>query len=251
MEDYTQRWAEIATKSVDEQSKYFLRSFVLDFQGRFEEVLDIAEQFKNYAPSNVQRSTFGELPEFECHLFLEKRGETLTVKALRENLKAEIKLGAHHNVAFIEYLLWKYHKNLAQLFTPPPAGTVSAELLAALDRAIEAYLASKEEERIRQEEIARLKDAAEGKRTVASVQAKNKMEELQGKEFAQKFKEMQALKAKKEAEKAVAEAPKVDPYVEEQKRLEAERKAKEEAEKKAQQEARNRLKARAALWEGK
>ncbi len=34
-----------------------------------------------------------ELGEFECHLFLEKRGETLTVKDLRENLKAEIQLG--------------------------------------------------------------------------------------------------------------------------------------------------------------
>ena len=64
------------------------------------------------------------------------------------------------------------------------------------------------------EEIERLKSEAGGKRSVGSVQAKNRMEELQGQEFGQKFKEIQALKAKKEAEVALANAPKVDPFVE-------------------------------------
>jgi len=46
----------------------------------------------------------------------------------------------------------------------------------------------------------------------------------------------------------LANAPKVDPFVEEQKRLEEERKRKEEEERKAKEESRNRLKAKAALW---
>jgi hypothetical protein len=106
MADYRDKWAEISSQSVDGQTKFFLKAFVLDFQGKFEQVLDIAEEFKNYGPKE-HRSTFKELGEFETHLFLEKRGETLTVKDLRENLKSEIQLSAHHNVAFIEYLLWR------------------------------------------------------------------------------------------------------------------------------------------------
>jgi hypothetical protein len=247
MADYTQRWAEVTSKNVDDQTKFFLRAFVLEFQGRFEEVLDIAEEFKNYAPQG-RRDTLKDLAEFECHLFLEKRGETLTVRALRENLKAEIRLSPTHEVAFVEYLLWKYRKTLRELFTPPPQGTVSAELLAALDRAIEAYLATKEAERQRREEMQRLEEMASGKRSVASVQAANRRDELAAQEFSQKFRELQALKAKKEAEKAVANAPKVDPYVEEQKRLEEERRRKEEEEKRAKDESRARLKAKAALW---
>jgi len=247
MTNYTPRWAELIASNVDGQTKFFLHAFVLDFQGKFEEVLDIAEEFKTYAHPG-QRDSLKELGEFECHLFLEKRNETLTVKALRENLKAEIRLSPHHNVAFVEYLLWKYRKDLHALFAPPPEGTVSREILEALDRAIAAYLAQKDADRKRKEEIERLKDEAGGKRTVSSVQAKNRMEELQGQEFSQKFKEMQALKVKKEAEVALANAPKVDPFVEEQKRLEAERLAKEEADQKAKEQSRNRLKARAAMW---
>ncbi len=59
---------------------------------------------------------------------------------------------------------------------------------------------------------------------------------------------MRALKAKKEAEAAAANAPKVDPYEEEQKRLAEEQRQKEEAEKRARDEARARLKARAAMF---
>ncbi len=52
---------------------------------------------------------------------IQKRGETLTVVKLRENLK-EIDFTGRSKLAFIEYLLFKYKKTLAQLFSPPPAG---------------------------------------------------------------------------------------------------------------------------------
>ena len=51
----------------------------------------------------------------------------------------------------------------------------------------------------------RLEEQAKGKRSVASVQASNKKDELAGQEFAQKFQELQALKKKKAAQKAVDE----------------------------------------------
>src|SRR3990167_3693360 len=100
-----QKWAQAITGNIDAQVKLFLRAFVLDFQGKFEEVLDIAENYKNFAQGVAEedRHTIKELGEFDCHLFLEKRGETLTVRSLRENLKAEIRLDPHHNVAILEY----------------------------------------------------------------------------------------------------------------------------------------------------
>ena len=47
----------------------------------FEEVLDLAEEFKKYAPDT---GVVRELEEDQAHLFLERRGETLTVVELRD-----------------------------------------------------------------------------------------------------------------------------------------------------------------------
>jgi len=44
--------------------------------------------------------------EYSAHIFLEKRGETLTVKDLRDYMKL-LDLDANHAVAMIEYLLFK------------------------------------------------------------------------------------------------------------------------------------------------
>jgi len=230
---------------VSEQAKAFLRPFVMEFQGRFQEILDIADDFTSYAANPGAHVV--ELDEFEGHLFLEKRGEALTVVKLREHLKG-IDFTGRTKLAFIEYLMFKYNKTLPQLFTPPPAGTVPPSLLEALDKAIDAYTASKKAQLQRLEQMKRLDQEAQGKRSVQSVQAQNKLKELEGQEFAQKFAEMKALKAKKEAELAVANAPKVDPYEEEQKRLAEAQRQKEEAERKAKEESRNRLKNRAALF---
>jgi hypothetical protein len=80
-------------------------------------------------------------------------------------------------------------------------GGVPAALLAALDTAIDSYIGTKRAQQQRLEEMKRLEETAQsGKRTVQSVQAQNKIKELEGQEFSQKFAEMRALKAKKEAE---------------------------------------------------
>eukprot|EP01115_Flamella_aegyptia_P001126 TRINITY_DN117527_c0_g1_i1.p1 TRINITY_DN117527_c0_g1~~TRINITY_DN117527_c0_g1_i1.p1 ORF type:complete len:259 (-),score=96.82 TRINITY_DN117527_c0_g1_i1:145-900(-) len=249
---YDNDWDTLTTKNTDEQVKFFLRAFVMEFQGNFEAVLDIAEEWKGYFKTEEDRAEKGDLGEFDCHLFLEKRGETLTVRSLRENLKTEIQLSAHHNVAFVEYLLWKYQKTLAELFAPVVEGAVPAELLQQFNEAVEAYLAAKEAERQREVEIAKLKETANNnnnKVTLQSYQAAKKVNELEGMEFAQAFQRMKALKKKKEAEKALAEAKPIDPYEEEQKRLEQERLRKEAEEKKKREESKARLKARASLWQ--
>jgi hypothetical protein len=47
-----------------------------------------------------------DLEEHNAHMFLERRGETLTAAALRDILK-EIDVDNNHRVAFIEYALFK------------------------------------------------------------------------------------------------------------------------------------------------
>eukprot|EP01104_Vermistella_antarctica_P010706 TRINITY_DN2875_c0_g1_i1.p1 TRINITY_DN2875_c0_g1~~TRINITY_DN2875_c0_g1_i1.p1 ORF type:complete len:286 (+),score=99.45 TRINITY_DN2875_c0_g1_i1:98-859(+) len=249
-ENYTERFAVVARKTIDEQTKFFLREFVLDFKGNFEQVLDIAEDFRKWAPKD-QQQTCGSIEEFQAHRFLESRDETLTVKALRDYL-SQVELGAHHPVAVIEYFLYKFQKSAAELFAPKPEGAISPEILAALEAAIDAYQKSLREQREREEEMKRLEVTASGKRSVASVQAGNKKNDLAGQEFAQKFAELKALKAKKEAQKAVDEAPKVDirqkQLEEEQARLAAEKKKKAEEEAAARAASKARLAAKAKLW---
>lgn len=249
--DLKAKWGEIVAQPVDAQVKFFLRAFVLDFQGKFGAVLDIAENFKNFKDGveEQDRNKIKELSEFECHLFLEKRGETLTVRDLRDNLKSEIKLDPHHNVALMEYLLWKYQKNLQQLFTPPPEGSVPAHLLEALDKAIEAHNAAVQAERERQRKIRELEQAeGSSKNELQRHQARSQKQELEGQEFGAAFAALQARKKKREAEDALKNAEKVDPYQEEQKRLAAEQARKEEEEKQKRDESRARLKAKASLW---
>eukprot|EP01101_Sappina_pedata_P007803 TRINITY_DN4193_c0_g1_i2.p2 TRINITY_DN4193_c0_g1~~TRINITY_DN4193_c0_g1_i2.p2 ORF type:complete len:260 (-),score=158.21 TRINITY_DN4193_c0_g1_i2:47-796(-) len=243
--DLVKNFHQIASQSVTDQAKAFLRAFVLDFQGKFEEVLDIAEQFPKF--SSTPSDSIVSLTEHEAHLFLEKRGETLTVRELRDYLR-ELRAEKLTKVSLIQYLLWKYKKDLTQLFTPPPTGAIPQDIIDSFDRALEAYIQTKKAQKEREEEIKRLKETASGKRSVASVQAKNQADQLAGQEFSAKFAELRALKDKKEAQKALENAEKIDPYVEEQRRLEEEKRRKDEEEKKAKDEARARLKARAAAF---
>lgn len=248
--EHLRKFKELAAQPAMEQAKFFLKAFVLDFQGKFEVVLDLAQQFAEFNGVGTA-STTATLTEHETHLFLEKRGETLTVVQLRDYLRT-IDINVFlPKVSLVEYLLWKYSKSLPQLFTPPPEGAANQELVRAFEEAMNQYLAAKEAERQRQLDIERLQGEASGKRTLASVSAKNKIDELSGQEFGNAFARLQAAKRKREAEEALAAAPKVDPYAEEQKRLERERLAREEEERRTREEARNRLKNRAALWEQK
>ena len=67
------------------QANVFLRAFVADFSGqKFEAVLDVAAQFQRYVAPTAGRY---DLEEAIAHQFLEKRGETITASALRDQLR--------------------------------------------------------------------------------------------------------------------------------------------------------------------
>lgn len=63
---YANEFAEVAKKSIDDQAGQFLRAFVLEFQGRFEEILELSTEFKKYLLEGAS-----ELEEDALHRFLE------------------------------------------------------------------------------------------------------------------------------------------------------------------------------------
>ena len=218
----------------------FLRAFVADFSGQaFEQVLDIAAQFQRYVSPTATRS---DLEEAIAHQFLEKRGETITASALRDQLRI-IDVDNNHRLSFLEYALFKFHKTPGEMFTElknPSRG--GGEALRA---AIEAYRGVL---KVREERLAKMAalETAAAAGGVKGMAAKNQLAQMQQEDQLQLNKaEITSAANKRKAEKNA-----VDPYEEEQKR-QAEEKAKRDEEEKAKRdEARGRLAAKAAMFNG-
>jgi len=231
-------WNECVNKSIDDQATAFLKAFVLEFGGgKFEEVLEIASQFKKF----VGKPDACDLEEQQAHLFLEKRDETLTVSELRKYLK-EIDFDNNRRTAFLEYALWKWKKTpsewIKELNSPKKGGT------AALEAAIAAYRAVIATREAREAKMAELAKIAE-QDGVKGSKAKHELEQMKSEDkLAHNKAEITAGARKRAAEKNA-----VDPFEEEQKRLASEKAKKEAEDKKKAEDARARLKAKSTLWE--
>eukprot|EP01104_Vermistella_antarctica_P008691 TRINITY_DN2194_c0_g2_i1.p1 TRINITY_DN2194_c0_g2~~TRINITY_DN2194_c0_g2_i1.p1 ORF type:complete len:287 (+),score=85.46 TRINITY_DN2194_c0_g2_i1:131-862(+) len=238
--DFKQQFTELTkTQSIDAQALTFLKAFVAEFQGNFEEVLKLAEEFKGFCS---QTGTIQELDEFEAHRFMEKRGETKTVKDMRDQL-ADIDLDLNHRVAFIEYLLFRYKKSLKDLFTAKP----NAALVAKLEKAILQYRAVFEEKKAREVKMDDLRNRANN----GDVRAKSELRRMEMDDPAKSCKdEMSALHARMAAQRALKNPKEEEDklYQEEQARV-AEGKQQEEREaRKKADDSKARLKARSAMW---
>jgi len=237
--------------TVEDQANTFLRAFVLDFVGKFQEIFDICDEFKKYAPKT---GVVRELNEIEAHYFLEKRDETASATELREYLK-EIDLDKNHSVSFIEYLLWKYQKTLKLLFSP---GLVPPEVLAALDQAIADYKAVVAKRKAREDKMAEL-EATAALGGVKGLAAQHQLAEMKDQldKLDENRREVKAEVNKKKAQKAVEKEEAVNKArreaaaKEEEERVEREKREKEEAERRKKEEARARLKAKASQFEEK
>ena len=132
LSQYADRFEALTAMSVEEQAEQFLMQFVMEFRGRFDEITNLALDFKTMAGSRSKGKVVQELDEFQCHQFLEKRGETLTVRDMRDKLR-EIDIDSNGSVALIEYLLFKYDKTLDDMFSESADG-VDPELLKMLQK---------------------------------------------------------------------------------------------------------------------
>jgi len=244
-DEYLDRFKELVAKSIDEQAKTFLRAFVGEFQGKFEQVLDLVEDFRKYVPKGE-----GQLDEHQAHIFLEKKGEAATVVEFREKMK-EIDIDFNKRVSVIEYLLFKYKKSTKELFEAKP----NLMLIKQLEEAIEKYQAVFREKREREERIAQLeaivaaggKDAAKAKSELMNLKSHDSAKDTSN--------EISALASKLKAKRALAnpdeEARRMqeEAFQEEQARIADEQRRKDAADKAEAEARRKRLQERAAAFQ--
>lgn len=251
----------VCSLGVDGQAKRFLTEFVGEFAGNFEEVLELAEEFKAAVVTGEEEeakagpsvdsagrrlstvAAANELSEYTMHLFLERRDETTTVTELRDALK-KIDLDANGSISFIEYLLYKYNHTLEELFAEKENS--SAALLRALEDAIAEFQAVLAERQADAEKQAELAAAAEGT-GVKAMKAKAELAAMRARSnTGQNVKEVRAQFRKKKAQRDLDTA---DPVKEELKRVEAEKQKAADEAAAAAEASRERLKARAAFLE--
>jgi len=239
---------ELSKTSIAEQAKVFLRAFVLDFQGNFEEVLEAAIEFEKFAPKPEEGKIVSELEADAAHRFLEKHGETRTVKQLRDEMQ-DIDIDANTRISFLEYALWKWKKPLKDLLSPPGNSNDPA-LWRKLDEAIAAFEQVLAKRKARETKMCELGEIA-AKGGVKGLASKNELEQMQKEDQLEQNKhELSAAANKRKAQKALnTGADREKAMKEEQLRLEREKKKKEEEEAKKKAEARSRLAAKAKMFE--
>jgi len=95
-----------------------------EHQGETERIWQWATVF---AELDIDKGKTGnDLDEFNAHRFLEKNGETKSVKQLRDEIK-EMDLDFNRRLALIEYLLFRYHYSIQQ-FVARPQGDNKKEI---------------------------------------------------------------------------------------------------------------------------
>ena len=243
-EEVQRRFAEAVSLTVDDQAMVFLRAFVVEFAGKFEEVLVLAEQFKKYYSRREQVA----LDQFEALRFLEARGETRTASDLRATLQF---IDASHSSAdlnFLEYLLFNYQKHPAALFED--TGNANAELVRKLEEAIANYRRVLREKVEREEKKEELRGRAAG----GDLKAKSELKRMElqegGAAAASAADEAISLQKKLQAKRALAnpEDDKKRLLEEETKRLEEEKRRQEAEERRKREESKKKLAEKAKLW---
>jgi len=100
---------ELTRKAYVDQAKWFLNGFWnAGMESECENVWKYTQKFIELNKNGC------ELDEFQAHKFLESLGETLTVIQLREKLR-KIDLDANGKMALLEYLSFKYSKEVKQV----------------------------------------------------------------------------------------------------------------------------------------
>jgi len=155
------QFADITSDTIDKQAEYFLKSFVKEFEGRAPEILEMAEEFKAYLPDDTDAAAATALEHFQAHVFLERKGQTLSVLELREVMRHICAFSDLKKFSFIEYLVWTFQKTLRELFEVKPYDL--EPLLKGLYQAMHDYQESKAQHDAKTEEIEEMIKEADDK----------------------------------------------------------------------------------------
>jgi len=147
------------------------------------------------------------LDEFNAHRFLEKLGETKTIRDLRDELR-DIDMDFNRRMALVEYLLYRYKYTISDFVRRPQGGNV--EELQIAQRNLDEAQAALNEARIAQDEATRaeaeLKAALEELHAQEDAYNQRKME-LERKSEDSNLGVVQRNKAKNELAQHLSEDP--------------------------------------------
>jgi len=107
---------ELTRKRYSDQAIWFLNGFWTE--GAEAEAENIWKFTEGFVSLDTRKKEGNELDEFWSHKFLESLGETLTVINLRDKLR-KIDLDANGKMSLLEYLMFKYSKQIPQVLNAP------------------------------------------------------------------------------------------------------------------------------------
>jgi len=252
---YKDKLDEVTNLSVNKQAKVFLKAFVLEFKGSFQQVLDCASDFSKYAHHERKAAADNvvDLDEVQAHLFLEHRGETLTVKAMRDKL-AVIDIDHDGMISFVEYALFNWKHTLDELFAPPTG--VPPEVMAAFEKAVAEYEAVLAKKKEREDKMSGLEQT--GSSTgVKAMKAKAELAQMKSEDrLAHNKAEVTTEAQKRKMERAINDGDaalklREEAHRQEEAKLAEENRKKAEEARRKQEESRQRLAAKAAMWNNK
>jgi DNA repair exonuclease SbcCD ATPase subunit len=147
MADWEKPFAELCQKTHTNQAKWFLNGFWDDgIEKNKEDIWNFTNMFielqtgKKVLYGSKKSNNLDEkcdLDELQAHHFLEKLGETLTVKELRARLK-KLDIDSNNRLCLSEYLLSRYNKTPQALVDSPQGGVPPEVMDAAQDKCDDA-----------------------------------------------------------------------------------------------------------------
>jgi len=110
------KFKEFSSSTYAEQGQAFLNAYWEEAGGEAELIWGWANQFGEL---DIDKAKEGcDLDEFNAHRFLEKLGETRTIREMRDELR-EIDMDFNKRMALIEYLLYRYRKPISEFVRKP------------------------------------------------------------------------------------------------------------------------------------
>src|SRR3990167_8615986 len=139
---------ELCGKTYKAQAVWFLNCFWEDFAGKDAELI-WQYVLKNEELDIDNHAEGSGLDEMKAHVFLEKFDETLTVRDMRDKLRATGAIGETERpktVPLTHYLLYKYNVDWKQLIDPTRQGDNKEEMAKAESLLAEVQAAFRESE---------------------------------------------------------------------------------------------------------
>jgi len=204
------KFAAITARNYAGQAKWFLN-------GYWKEHEKDAEQIWEYVQLAIiidhRRGKEGnELDELEAHRFLERLGETLTVKDMRQRL-TDIDLDFNRRMALIEYLIFRYTKKVKEVANAHQGGEemrkkvkAAEELVVLANNALDELSQRLEAEK----QALAYERLAESNCRRAEAEALKAEDESRQSEAAAKVREQSALERESVAEQRAREAKAAD-----------------------------------------